>query len=88
MGFAPADGQGNVAVSIRSSLGDGEGTTDRAFRAATLVLHPDISKVAPFDTYRIVQSYQYEEGRLVETVSLDKGTAPWVRNQEAATLWL
>lgn len=76
-----------VPLRIASSLGPGEGSTDREFRSAELVMHPDISSLAPFDTYRIAQRYGYEEGVLEETVSLDKGEQHWVRSQETATLF-
>lgn len=81
------DAGGKVPLALRTSLGAGQGVADREFREATLVLHPDISRFAPFDTYRISQRYLYEDGRLVETVSLDKGERPWVRNQESASLF-
>lgn len=76
-----------VAVGVRSSLGDGVGTTDSAFRHADLELRADVGSLAPFDRYRIVQDYRYEDGVLEEVVSLDKGPAPWVRNLERATLF-
>jgi hypothetical protein len=78
---------GRVPVRITSTLGPGEGHADREFRSASLVFHPDISSFAPFDTYRIAQTYAYERGALEETVSLDKGDKPWVRNLEKATLF-
>ncbi len=74
-------------MRITSTLGPGEGHADREFRSASLVFHPDISSFAPFDTYRIAQTYAYERGALEETVSLDKGDKPWVRNLEKATLF-
>jgi len=43
--------------------------------------------MAPFDRYRIRQRYDYEAGQLTETVELNKGEAPWVRNREVATLF-
>lgn len=76
-----------VPIRITSTLGPGEGRADREFRSATLVFHPETSSFAPFDTYRIAQTYAYERGALEETVSLDKGEKPWVRNQEKATLF-
>ncbi len=76
-----------VRLRIDSSLGSGEGSTDREFRAAELVMHPDISSFAPFDTYRIAQRYGYEEGVLRETVSRDKGDEHWVRSEETAALF-
>lgn len=79
--------EGRVPVRITSTLGPGEGQADREFRTATLVFHPTVSSLAPFDTYRIQQTYAYERGVLEETVSLDKGANPWVRNNERATLF-
>lgn len=80
-------GDGRVPLALTTTLGPGAGKADREFRTATLVMHPDVSSFAPFDTYRIEQRYLYEEGRLEETVSLDKGDKPWVRNLERATLF-
>lgn len=85
--LAAVDARGQVPVRITSSLGSGEGNADREFRAAHLVFHPDVSSFAPFDTYRIDQTYAYERGALEETVSLDDGERPWVRNKEKATLF-
>lgn len=85
--LASVDAEGGVPVRITSTLGPGEGRADREFRTATLVFHPDVSSFAPFDTYRIAQSYGYERGALEETVRLDKGDKPWVRNNERATLF-
>ena len=85
--LAAVDAGGQVRVRITSSLGPGEGKADREFRAAHLVFHPDISSLAPFDTYRIDQTYAYERGVLEETVSLDDGDRPWVRNREKAELF-
>lgn len=82
------DGAGAaVPVKVQSSLGDGSGTTDPAFRGAALELRARVSDLAPFDRYRIVQDYRYEDGVLHEVVSLDKGDRPWVRNVERATLF-
>ena len=88
--YGPA-AAGQVASRITSSLGDGRGTTDPEFRRAVIVLGAEVSRFAPFDTYRITQDYRYEEGRLVETVELlghgPDGERPWVRNHEEATLF-
>lgn len=83
---APGD-DGRVASTIRSSLGDGTGHTDGGFRQAVLEMHPDISRFAPFDRYRISQTYAYERGALEETVTLQDGETPWVRNLEKASLF-
>lgn len=85
--YTAPDAQGRVSSAIRSSLGDGTGRTDAGFREAVLELHPDISRFAPFDRYRISQAYAYERGALEETVELLKGETPWVRNTEKATLY-
>lgn len=85
-----ADGS-DVRGEIQSAIGPGEMATDREFRQAELVIHPDVAEPAPFDTYRITQRYLYEDGRLEETVELfdheDGREIPWVRNQEQATLF-
>lgn len=85
--FAPPDAMAAVKATLTSSLGNGEGVTDREFRAATLNFRAEVSPLAPFDRYRITQSYQYEAGRLTELVELNKGETPWVRNREVATLF-
>jgi hypothetical protein len=46
-----------------------------------------VSGFAPFDRYVITQNYDYEAGRLTELVELNKGSTPWVRNKEQATLF-
>lgn len=40
---------------------------------ALLTMHADVSRFAPFDTYKIEQTYRYEEGALNEIVSLKCG---------------
>lgn len=85
--FGAPVGDGTVPVQIASTLGPGDGRADRDFRSASLTLQADVSSFAPFDTYRIEQTYAYERGALEETVSLDKGDRPWVRNTERATLF-
>jgi hypothetical protein len=71
-----------------STLGTGTFVADAEFREATLeLLVPDASAFAPFDRYRIAQRYDYEGGRLTETVALDRGETAWVRNRETATLF-
>lgn len=84
--FAPRPA-GDLGVTVRSTLGDGTGQSDADHRATTLALRADVSRFAPFDTYRIAQTYGYEAGTLDETVSLDKGDQPWVRNKETARLY-
>ncbi|OJT27047.1 hypothetical protein BO221_03360 [Archangium sp. Cb G35] len=80
-----------VRSTIQSSLGNGQGESDREFREARLELRPEISSFAPFNLYRITQHYAYESASLSETVELIKqkdGTEThWVRNHETATLF-
>lgn len=82
------DANGRVTTRLQSSFGPGRGSSDREFRDAKLEIEASgVSGWAPFDRYRIDQHYDYEAGKLDETVSLDKGDQPWVRNQERATLF-
>lgn len=69
IGFRPApDG---LASKVASTLGDGEGISDREFRRQRLDLAlPDPSRYAPYTHIRISQLYRYEDGRLEETVEL------------------
>lgn len=77
-----------LRARLTSTLGDGEGTSDRAFRRSQLEFAAaNQSSFAPFDRYRITQQYDYEAGQLSELVELNKGSAPWVRNRERATLF-
>ncbi|NVJ00745.1 hypothetical protein HV824_21860 [Myxococcus sp. AM009] len=85
--FTTPGGDGRVASTVRSSLGEGTGHTDIEFRRAVLELRPDLSRFAPFDRYRITQTYAYERGALEETVMLLDGEKPWVRNTEKAALF-
>lgn len=85
--YGQPDAQGQATSTIKSSLGDGSGVTDREFRSATLQINAEVSRFAPFDNYKITQSYLYEEGLLKETVALNQGEQPWVRNQEVASLF-
>lgn len=83
-----ASAAARVPMRLRSSLGDGEGSADREFREAEFgFAAAGVSSMAPFDRYRITQRYDYEAGRLTETVELNKGAQPWVRNREVATLF-
>jgi hypothetical protein len=85
--YAPANAQGDVEGALRSSLGAGSVATDREFRSALVEIRANTGTFAPFDRYRIIQSYRYETGELEETVELNDGATPWVRNRERATLF-
>lgn len=81
------DTSGRVAAQLTSSLGKGALRADREFRQAVMEIRADVSRFAPFDRYKITQSYLYEQGRLEELVELDDGDHPWVRNREQAALY-
>ncbi len=84
----PTDASGRVPARLQSSLGPGSGSSDREFRNTSFEIRATgISDWAPYDRFRIEQRYDYEAGQLDETVSLDKGSTPWVRNREHAKLF-
>ncbi len=84
--FVGADG--GVRGALTSSLGTGEVRGDGEFRQMRMELAAaGVSSFAPFDRYRISQTYDYEGGRLTELVELNRGATPWVRNRETATLY-
>lgn len=85
--YAETTPDGRVRGAVRSSLGAGVVATDPEFRGAVVDLEAPTSRWAPFDRYRIRQTYRYENGELDETVELNNGEAPWVRNRERATLF-
>jgi hypothetical protein len=89
--YQPSNAAGEVESRVDSSLGQGQGQTDREFRNARLEMKAEVSSFAPFDSYRITQKYRYEEGALEEQVELFKketaGESPWIRNHEEATLF-
>jgi hypothetical protein len=87
---AAVSGAGPFPLEVRSTLGDGSGTTDAEFRRALLTIRADVSSMALFDTYRITQDYRYEDAVLNETVELFEAGSPetpWVRNTEHAVLY-
>jgi hypothetical protein len=88
LAFGPADATQHVSAEVTTSLGNGTGVTDPEFRQAELTFSAaGVSAMAPFDRYRITQTYDYEGGHLTELVELNQGTTPWVRNREVATLF-
>lgn len=81
-------GYEGAKFTVGSTLGAGEGVTDREFREATMTIDADVGAMAPFDTYRIDQHYHYEDGELLETVQLLHGERPWVKIEETATMFV
>ena len=90
--FAPtADAASTRPFQLTSSLGDGPGQLDAAFRDGRMDFAArGVSRFAPFDHYRITQRYRYEEGLLTERVELYKRQGdkevPFMRIEERATL--
>lgn len=80
-----------VQSTIESSFGPGHGTSDGEFRRCEFTLLPERSSFAPYNRIRIAQQYDYEEGRLRETVYLFDSTQnrerPFFRVQEEATIF-
>ncbi|NVO01370.1 MAG: hypothetical protein HXX09_01575 [Bacteroidetes bacterium] len=84
---------GNIISELTSSLGNGNGTTDKEFRNQTLDFNViGISKYAPYDHLRITQEYKYEQGILEETVFLYKlkegKEIPFMKNLERAYFYM
>ncbi len=85
--------EGDEIVSkLSSSLGNGTGISDNEFREQTIQFSADgISSMAPFNTYRITQHYNYEKGQLMETVELfklkDGVETPFAKIEEKASIF-
>ncbi len=85
--------KGNEIVStINSSLGSGEGVSDKEFREQQIQFSvDDISSFAPYNTIRITQYYKYEQGLLLETVELfklkDGKETPFAKIEERAVIF-
>jgi hypothetical protein len=82
-----------VQSVIQSSIGNGTGTSDVEFRVSELTMYvPKPSKFLPYNKFRITQSYNYEEGKLTETVELilekDGTEKPFMKNEETALIFL
>ena len=91
--YPAAPGTASISARLASSLGDGQGQIDGAFRDGTLEFAArGVSMFAPFNHYRISQQYRYEDGTLTEQVELFKRSnggaadAPFMKFEERATL--
>lgn len=81
-----------IISQLQSSLGNGQGQSDREFREQTLEFKLDnISSFAPYNTMRITQDYDYENGVLNETVELFKlknqQETPFIKIEETAYMF-
>ena len=62
-----------ISFTADTLLGKGTGYSDSEFNNLIVELMPKcISTFASFNTYRITQSYQYEEGFLKESIEIFK----------------
>jgi hypothetical protein len=82
-----------VQAEIRSSIGNGTGTSDSEFRTSELTMYvPKSGKFLPYNKFRITQNYNYEEGKLTETVELirekDGKEIPFMKNEETALIFI
>ncbi len=81
-----------IVSKIHSSLGKGKGKSDKEFREQSFELtYDNISSFAPYNTMRITQHYQYEQGLLLETVELFKRKGdkeiPFMKIEERAEIF-
>lgn len=78
---------------IYSSLGQGDGSSDKEFREQTVMIKAEgISYFAPYSHIRITQYYKYEEGVLEEVVELFKKKGveeiPFMKMEEKAYFYI
>lgn len=83
----------DLKSQITSSIGAGEGTSDREFRTQVLNFElSGISSFAPYSHMRITQDYNYESGLLKEVVELFKlkngAEIPFMKNEETAYFYI
>lgn len=82
-----------VSGKINSSLGNGLLKTDNEFRNSTIDIELEgAGKFMPYNKIRITQKYDYENGKLTETVLLlkskDGKEIPFMKNEEEAYFYI
>ncbi len=82
-----------VQSEIQASIGNGTGTSDPEFRVSELTIYiPNPSRFLPYNKFRITQNYDYEAGKLTETVELllekDGKETPFMKNEETAWIFI
>jgi hypothetical protein len=86
----PAEGSSRT-LHIQSSWGQGRGTADADLSNVVVEFSPDISRFAPFNTFRITQRFSFDEGRLRETVEIlkkiDGQERPFMKIEEEADMY-
>jgi hypothetical protein len=85
--------QAIVVGQINASLGDGSVKTDPEFRKSEMVIDSkEQSAFIPYNKIRITQFYDYENGKLTETVELlkvkDGVETPFMKNEEEAYFYI
>ncbi len=87
----PADGN-SLTLHVQSSWGQGRGAADAGLSSVVVEFSPDISRFAPFNTFRIIQKFSSDEGRLRETVEIFKKKngqeRPFMKMEEEADLFV
>lgn len=91
--YGDPDADGVLPVTVDSTYGNGTGTSDPDFERAMLEIDAKVGFLAPYNTIRINQHYDYQQGVLRETVLLlevaDDGTEhPFVRIDEEARIFV
>lgn len=84
---------GVVSGTIQSSLGTGTLETDNEYRNSEINIDvKDASAFMPYNKIRITQQYNYEKGKLTETVLLFKlvkgREQPFMKNEEEAYFYV
>lgn len=84
---------GVVYADLFSSLSNGSLTTDNEFRNSEMELKlKDANMFMPYNKIRITQHYDYENGKLTETVLLikekDGKELPFMKNEEEAFFYI
>lgn len=82
-----------VFTIMKSSLGNGTGSSDKEFREQQFVIYmKNDNMFLPYNKIRITQHYNYEEGLLTETVELlkekDGKDTPFMKNEEKAYFYI
>lgn len=90
--YGELNADGELPLTVNSTYGNGWGSSDPDYERALLEINANVSRLAPYNTIRIEQDYDYEEGTLTETVLLlevsdDGEERPFVRIHEQARIF-
>ncbi|GAB4487067.1 MAG: hypothetical protein OHK006_15670 [Thermodesulfovibrionales bacterium] len=80
---------GRVELIVESGLGTGKGTADSSLEHIRIEFRPDISRFAPFNTYRLTQ--ERTKDKVTETIELfkekDGAEHPFMKMVEKALIF-